>query len=83
MAVGAAAIGFLREQGWNSTFIRSFAAVAISTAVYHVFGHFWTSLHTPQTFIDLFDAGFFAYLIGNGIEIILAACMLWFIGKQT
>ncbi len=71
---GAFVIGWLADQGWDKSYLKSILAMIIGSAVIFAFGLIWLAKFVPEG--SLLALGLIPYLPGSVVKITLAAVIL-------
>ncbi len=71
---GAYVIGWLADQGWDKSYLKSIVAMIIGSAVIFSFGLIWLAKFVPAG--SLLSLGLIPYLPGSIVKITLAAVIL-------
>lgn len=69
--VAVALVGWLAEHGWNRSFVRILAAMALGNIVIYLVGLPWLSFFVPEG--KTLALGLYPFLIGDGLKLLLAA----------
>jgi biotin transport system substrate-specific component len=71
---GAYVIGWLADQGWDKSYLKSILAMIIGSAIIFAFGLIWLAKFVPDG--SLLALGLIPYLPGSVVKITLAAVIL-------
>lgn len=79
-------VGRLAELGWDRNLLGAFGAMLIGNALIYALGLPWLAFRLGLSPVQTLEAGFWPYLIGDALKLVLAAVLFpaawWVVGRR-